>query len=163
MNATARRTLLALVLVTFVGIGATTAWADPPAKDVFFDSFTFEDTTTCPGLTITQHNEERDTVTEFSATKLRVQRHGVATLSANGKTLTSNFSAQIFQDPTTTEVKVVGTVYNIQVPGHGNVLLDAGNVVIDFSTDPITVLHLAGPHQQFSGDVEGLCGYLAGL
>jgi hypothetical protein len=160
MNAIARRTLLALAIVTLVGIGATAAWADPLSKDVFFDSFTFEDTTTCPGLTIVQHNEERDTVTEFSATRLRIQRHGVATLSANGKTLTSNFSAQIFHDPTTTVVKVVGTVYNIQVPGRGHILLDAGNVVIDFSTDPVTVLHMGGPHQQFSGDVDELCGYL---
>jgi UDP-N-acetylmuramyl tripeptide synthase len=162
MKAATRRALAALAVVLLVGIGATAAWADPPAKDVFFDSFTFEDTWTCPGITITQHNEERDTVTEFSATKLRIQRHGVATLSANGKTLTSNFSAQIFQDPTTTEVKVTGTVYNIQVPGRGTILLDAGDVAFDFSTDPLTVLHLAGPHQQFSGDVGELCGYLAG-
>jgi hypothetical protein len=162
MKAITRHALAALAVVLLVGIGAATAWADPPAKDVFFDSFTFEDTWTCPGITITQHNEERDTVTEFSATKLRIQRHGVATLSANGKTLTSNFSAQIFQDPTTTEVKVTGTVYNIQVPGRGTILLDAGDVAFDFSTDPLTVLHLAGPHQQFSGDVGELCGYLAG-
>jgi hypothetical protein len=161
MNATALRGLLVLTVVALGGIGATAAFANPPTKDVFFDSFTFEDTWTCPGLTIVQHNEERDTISEFSATRLRVQRHGVATLSANGKTLTSNFSAQIFQDPTTTEVKVAGTVYNIQVPGRGRLLLDAGNVVIDFSTDPVTVLHIGGPHQQFSGDVGQLCSYLA--
>jgi hypothetical protein len=149
MNATARRSLLALVVIGLAGIGAAAAWADPPAKDVFFDDFTFEDTWTCPGITITQHNEERDTVTEFSATRLRIQRHGVATLSANGKTLTSNFSAEIFLDPTTTIAKVVGTVYNIQVPGRGHILLDAGNVVLDFSTTPETVLHMGGPHQQF--------------
>lgn len=161
MNTTALRVLLVLVAVGLGGIGANAAAADTPVKDVFFDSFTFEDTSTCPGLTIVQHNEERDTITEFSPTKLRVQRHGVATLSANGKTLTSNFSAQIFQDTATTEVRVTGTVYNIQVPGRGNILLDVGNVVFDFSTDPLTVLHLAGPHQQFSGDVGELCGYLA--
>jgi hypothetical protein len=161
MNAIARHALVMLAVVGLVAGVSTAAWADPPTKDVFVDSFTFEDTWTCPGLTIVQHNEERDTITEFSPTKLRVQRHGVATLSANGKTLTSNFSAQIFQDPTTTEVKVTGTVYNIQVPGRGNILLDAGNIVFDFSTDPLTVLHLAGPHQQFSGDVGDLCAYLA--
>jgi hypothetical protein len=59
----------------------------------------------------------------------------------------------IFLDPTTTVAKVVGTVYNIQVPGGGNLLLDAGNIVMDFSTDPPTILHLGGPHQQFFGDV----------
>ena len=93
---------------------------------MFFDSFSFEDTWTCPGITITQHNEERDTIIEFSPTKLWIQRHGVATLTANGKTLTSNFSAMILIDLDVERVKVVGTVYNIQVPGAGNLLLDAG-------------------------------------
>jgi len=157
MNTHALRILLVLIAIGLAGIGAAAAAADPPAKDVFFDSFTFEDTFTCPGLTIVQHNEERDTITEFSPTKLRIQRHGVATLSANGKTLTSNFSAQVFQDATT--VKVTGTVYNVQVPGAGTILLDAGNVVFDLATGD--VLHLAGPHQQLTGDVGGFCGYLA--
>ena len=150
-----------VLVVALLATGAAAAWANPPVKVVFFDSFTFDDTWTCPGITITQHNEERDTIVEFSPTKLQIQRLGVATLTANGKTLTSNFSAKIFLDPTTTEVKVVGTVYNIQVPGRGRVLLDAGNIVLDVSTDPPTVLHVGGPHQQFSGDVAELCGYLA--
>jgi hypothetical protein len=137
------------------------ALAAPPTKDVFFASFSFEDTWTCPGITIVQSNEERDTVIEFSPTSLWIQRHGIATLTANGKTLTSNFSAMIFLDPTTTVAKVVGTVYNIQVPGAGNVLLDAGNIVMDFSTDPPMVLHVGGPHEQFFGDVADLCSYLA--
>lgn len=158
MKAITRHALAVLAVVMLGGIGAAGALADPPAKDVFFNSFTFEDTWTCPGLTIVQHNEERDTVTEFSPTKLRVQRHGVATLSANGKTLTSNFNAQIFEEPTT--VKVTGTVYNIEVPGRGHILLDAGNVVYDLSTG--TVVHMAGPHEQLSGDVGELCAYLAG-
>jgi hypothetical protein len=136
---------------------AGAARAAPPAKDTSFGSFTFEDTTTCPGITITQHNEERDTTLEFSPTRLEIQRHGVATLTANGKTLTSNFSAQIFIDSNT--VKVVGTVYNIQVPGAGSVVMDAGNVGFDFETGEVLYVH--GPHQQLSGDVAALCGYLA--
>lgn len=148
--------LAATLAVAATVAGAATA--APPAKDTFFDSFTFEDTSTCPGITITQHNEERDTVVEFSETRLAIQRHGVATLSANGKTLTSNFSAKIFIDAPNT-VKVVGTVYNIQVPGAGTVLLDAGNIAFDFETG--NVLYIHGPHEQFSGDVAALCGYLA--
>jgi hypothetical protein len=157
------RRFLALATVTAATLAfiASAASAPPPTKDVFFDSFSFEDTWTCPGITIVQSNEERDTIIEFSPTKLWIQRQGVATLTANGKTLTSNFSAMIFLDPTTTVVKVVGTVYNIQVPGAGNLLLDAGNIVIEVSTEPPTVLHVGGPHQQFSGDVAGLCSYLA--
>jgi hypothetical protein len=148
--------LAATLAVAATVAGAATA--APPAKDTFVDSFAFEDTSTCPGITITQHNEERDTVVEFSATRLAIQRHGVATLSANGKTLTSNFSAKIFIDAPNT-VKVVGTVYNIQVPGAGSVLLDAGNIAFDFETG--NVLYIHGPHEQFSGDVAALCGYLA--
>ena len=149
------------VVAATLAAGATVAGAAgaaPPAKDTSFGSFTFEDTATCPGITITQHNEERDTTLEFSATRVAIQRHGVATLSANGKALTSNFSAKIFIDDPDT-VKVVGTVYNIQVPGSGSVLLDAGNVIFDFETGD--VIHLAGPHQQLSGDVAPLCDYLA--
>ena len=156
------RTFLAVALTAAAGLTvAASALADPPTKDRWFASFGFVDDWTCPGTAIVQSNEERDTFTEFSPTKWQFQRHGVATLEANGKTLTSNFSATIMFDPTATVVKVVGTVYNIQVPGAGNVLLDAGNIVMDVSTDPPTVLRVGGPHQQFSGDVGALCEYLA--
>jgi len=149
------------IAVATLMVAASVATAEAPTKDTSFSSFSFEDRTTCPGITIVQSNEERDTTIEFSSTDLWIQRHGLATISANGKTLTSNFSAMIFVDATSPTVKVAGTVYNIQVPGAGNVLLDAGELVLDVSTDPPTVLHVAGPHEQFSGDVDALCGYLA--
>jgi hypothetical protein len=154
------RKLIAVIpiLVATLTLASIAAAADP-AKDTFFSSFSFEDTSTCPGLTIVQSNEERDTILDLSATSVHIQRHGVATLTANGKSLTSNFSATIFLDPTSSLVKVVGTVYNIQIPG-GNLLLDAGDIVLDVSTDPPTVVHSGGPHQQFSGDVGALCSYL---
>jgi hypothetical protein len=148
------------ILVATLTLASIAAAADP-TKDTFFSSFSFEDTSTCPGITIVQSNEERDTILDLSPTSVHVQRHGSATLSANEKTLTSNFSATIFLDPTSSFVKVVGTIYNIQVPGAGNVLLDAGDLVLDVSTDPPTVVHVGGPHQQFSGDVAALCAYLA--
>jgi len=152
--------IIALTAAAIAGVAVSTAAAAPPGREVFFASFSFQDTWTCPGTTIVQSNEERDTILEFSPTRLHVQRHGVATLAANGKTLTSNFSAMIFEDWSESEVKVVGTVYNIQVPGGGNLLLDAGKVVIDLSTDPPT-FRIAGPHQQFLGDVADLCEYFA--
>lgn len=156
------RAFLAVALAAAAGLTvAASASADPPTKDRWFASFPFVDDWTCPGTAIVQSNEERDTLTEFSPTRWQFQRHGVATLEANGKTLTSNFSATIMFDPTTTVVKVVGTVYNIQVPGAGNVLLDAGNIVMDVATDPPTILRVGGPHQQFSGEVTALCEYLS--
>ena len=45
--------------------------------------------------------------------------------------------------------------------GAGTVLLDAGDLVLDVSTNPATVVHMGGPHQQLSGDVAALCSYLA--
>ena len=157
------RTLLALTTITAatLAVAVSAASGAAPDKVVSFESFSFEDTATCPGTTIVQSNEERDTTIELSPTRLAIQRHGIATLAANGKTLTSNFSAKIFLDPSTLVVRVVGTVYNIQVQGAGNVLLDAGNIVMDVSTDPPTVLHVGGPHQQFLGDVAALCDYFA--
>jgi hypothetical protein len=151
---------IATTALAIAGIVVSTAVASPPDKVTFGSSFSFIDTTTCPGTTIVQSNEERDTIIEFSPTRLHIQRHGIATLEANGKTLTSNFSAMIFEDWDVPQVKVVGTVYNIQVPGSGSLLLDAGKVVIDLSTNPPTFT-VAGPHQQFSGDVAGLCAYFA--
>ena len=153
---------LATVVAATLAFVTSSASALPPFAVV---SDPFYDTATCPGITITQQNEEWGTFKEFSPTKLQIQRHGVATLTANDKTVTSNFSAIISLDPTTTVVKVVGTVYNVQVPGAGNLLLDAGNLVFDFSTNPVTVLHVGGPHQQFAaeflGDPAPLCDYLA--
>jgi len=152
--------IIALTAAAIAGVAVSTVAAAPPGREVFFSNFSFEDTWTCPGTTIVQSNEERDTILEFSPTHLQIQRHGVATLEVNGKTLTSNFSAMIFEDWSESEVKVVGTVYNIQVPGGGNLLLDAGKVVIDLSTDPPS-FRIAGPHQQFLGDVADLCEYFA--
>jgi hypothetical protein len=152
---------IGLTAAVIAGIVVSTALASSPDKVTFLSSFSFADTMTCPGTTIVQSNEERDTIVEFSPTRLHVQRHGIATLEANGKTLTSNFSAMILEDWDASQVKVVGTVYNIQVPGAGNLLLDAGKVVIDLSADPPTFT-IAGPHQQFTGDVAGLCAYFAG-
>src|SRR5262245_25564245 len=137
------RRLLAVctLAVGALAFAASTASAAPPEKEVFVDSFSFDDTWTCPGITIVQSNVERDTIVEFSSTTLRIQRHGIATLSANGKALTSNFSASIRIDLDLERVKVTGTVYNVQVPGNGHVLLDAGNVVFDDSNGAI--VHLA--------------------
>jgi hypothetical protein len=85
----------------------------------------------------------------------------LAHLSANGKTVTDNDHFTVMFDPTTTVTKFVGTVFNIQAPGVGKLLVDAGNLIYDTSTDPPTVIHIGGPHPAFFGDVAGLCDYLA--
>lgn len=156
------RTILALATTAAALLGlAAAAAAAPPDKETFSFTFEYEETGLCPGIAITWAHEERQTFTEYAPTRWRIQRHGAATLSANGKTVTSNFNATIFLDPTTTVEKVTGTVFNIQAPGAGNLLVDAGNIVYDWSTSPPTVLRIGGPHPAFYGDVSGLCDYLA--
>jgi hypothetical protein len=156
------RTILALASTAAALLGlAATAAAAPPEKDTFSFSFEYVETALCPGIAITWAHEERQTFTEFAPTRWRIQRHGAAQLTANGKTVTSNFNATIFADPRTTVERVVGTVFNIQAPGVGKLLVDAGNIVYDYSTSPPTVLHVGGRHPAFDGDVAGLCDYLA--
>jgi hypothetical protein len=45
------------------------------------------------------------------------------------------------------------------VPGSGAVFLDVGRVIFDF--DEVRLVFLAGQHQFFEGDVEGLCAALS--
>jgi hypothetical protein len=52
-----------------------------------------------------------------------------------------------------------GLQYHLMVPGLGNVLLDAGRTVYDFTTG--SYIFLAGPHQVVTGDTAGLCAAFA--
>jgi hypothetical protein len=75
---------------------------------------------------------------------------------ANGKTFTDNESFTMFANPQTGVQKFAGTLLNIQIPGHGNVLKDAGVLVADFSTNPPTVLHQGGKHPLFHNGFRAL-------
>jgi hypothetical protein len=156
-----RRLWFALGLGLAVLMFAAIASAAPPTKESTTFSDTFVDTDTCPGVSIDTSFTETDTIITFSDTRLQFHVKSIYQLSANGKTLTDNDSFTIMFDPTTTVQKYVGTVFNIQAPGVGNLLVDAGNIIFDFSTDPFTVIHIGGPHPAFFGDVAGLCDYLA--
>jgi hypothetical protein len=148
---------LGLAMLMFAAIAS----AAPPTKESFTFSDTFVDTNTCPGVSINTSFIETDTIITFSATRVQVHVAFLAHLSANGKTVTDNDHFTVMFDPTTTVTKFVGTVFNIQAPGVGKLLVDAGNLIYDTSTDPPTVIHIGGPHPAFFGDVAGLCDYLA--
>ena len=79
----------------------------------------------------------------------------------NGKSFTDNESFTEFANPETGVSRFVGTTINIQVPHYGNLLVDAGTLTIDFTTDPWTVLHEGGPHPFYHGGYGPLCDYLA--
>jgi len=154
--------LVALIAATAtVSVTVSAVRADVPQREHFSDAFPYVDTWTCPGMALNATFAVRGIDTVFSATREEVHLHGLTTLAANGKTLASNFSVLLVLDPTTNVQKIAGTVWNIQVPGVGNLLVDAGTIVMDVSTNPPTVLHIGGPHPQFFGDVAGLCAYLA--
>jgi hypothetical protein len=54
---------------------------------------------------------------------------------------------------------VVGTVHNVQVPGYGVLVLDAGNIVFDFSGPAPLILFEAGPHQFIREGYAAVCAY----
>ena len=157
-----RRLFVALGLGFAVLMFAAVAAAAPPTKQssTFSQSFV-GNTDTCPGISINGSSTETDTTITFSATSVQIHVDFLGTLSANGKTVTDNDHFTIMVDPTTTVEKVVGTTFNIQAPGVGNLLLDAGNLIFDFSTDPPTVIFIGGPQPGFFGDIAGFCDYLA--
>ena len=156
-----RRLSVALGLGFAVLMFAAIASAAAPTKESNTFSDTFVDTDTCPGVTINGSFTETDTIITFSATSVQIHVSEVVQLNANGKTVIDNDHFTIMLDPTTTVNKYVGTVFNIQAPGVGNLLLDAGNEIFDFSTDPPTIIFLAGPHPAFLGDIAAFCAYLA--
>jgi hypothetical protein len=150
---------LGLAVLTFAAIASAT----PPTKSSNSFSQTFVDTSTCPGVTINGSFTETDTMITFSATSVQIHVDFLGRLSANGKTLTDNDHFTAMFDPTTTVQKIVGTVFNIQAPGVGNLLVDSGNLIFDFSTTPPMVIHIGGPHPAFFGDIAAFCNYFANL
>jgi hypothetical protein len=153
------RTFVALVALALVGVLATQASASGPyhAKEPFH--FEWTDDWTCPGTEIAIVADGSDNVREWDG---RFMDHAmaVATLTANGKAVTDNASATYVFDDAGGRLMIAGTLYNIQVPGEGVLLLDAGVVVYDTETGQL--VREAGPRMQLHGDVSGLCAYLAG-
>lgn len=140
---------------------AVTAQARAPRLDMFSFSDSYVDTLTCPGIPIETELTGRVTIKEFSETRAQIHQNLVYRGTANGKTFTDNESFTMFANPQTGVQKFAGTVLNIQIPGHGNVLHDAGVLIADFSTDPPTVLHEGGSHPLFHDGFGALCDYLA--
>lgn len=87
------------------------------------------------------------------------QRRYVATASANGKTLLTNYPQVIrttFSDNTRTEM---GLSIAYRVPGQGLILINTGRLVLDRATGD--VIFSAGPHDVVEGNVSAFCDYFA--
>jgi hypothetical protein len=149
---------IVLSALALIGVFAAQAAASGPlrVKDPFH--FEWVDDWTCPGTEITVVADGSDNIGEWDG---RFMDHviAVATLTANGKTLTNSTSATYLFNEREGTLKIAGTLYNVQVPGEGVVLLDAGVVI--FNTETGELVREAGPHMQFHGDVSGLCSYFA--
>ena len=151
--------LAVVVLTTLAWTVAASAGGPEVTRFSFSDSYV--DTQTCPAIPIETQLTGRVSIKEFSETRVQIHQQLVYEGSANGKRFTDNETFTKFVNPQTGVEKFAGTVLNIQIPGHGNVLVDAGVLVADFSTDPPTVHHEGGHHPSFSDGFAALCDYLA--
>jgi hypothetical protein len=155
-----RRLILSAPIVAALIASATATGARPDITRVSFED-SYVDTQTCPGMALDTQLEAHVTVQFFSATRAQVHQRFTYSVAANGKTFTDNESFTEFANPEAGVSKFSGTTINIQVPHHGNLLVDAGTITIDFTTDPWTVLHEGGPHPLYHGGYGQLCDYLA--
>lgn len=149
-----------ILLVAVALIGAFPAQAAASGSFHVKEPFHFEwvDDWTCAGTEIAVVADGSDSVREWDG---RFMDHvmAVATLTANGKTVTDNASATYLFSERRGTLQIAGTPYNIQVPGEGVILLDAGVVVFDAESGEL--VREAGPHMRLHGDVSGLCSYFA--
>jgi hypothetical protein len=155
-----KRVVLGASMVAALIVSAT-ATASRPETIRFSVEDDFVDTQTCPGIPIDTHLQGQVSVKVFSSTRVQVHQRLVYRATGNGKSFTDNESFTEFANPETGVSKLTGTTINIQVPHHGNLLVDAGTITIDFTTDPWTVLHEGGPHPFFHGGYGPLCDYLS--
>jgi hypothetical protein len=168
--------LLAFAVVP-LGLLAPSASAVPPEITVLpieevpgFEPF--EDTFTCPGLTLTlsfdgtiriirQFDRSGTTVREISVFPMVTLTY----TAENGKSLTSRAPAPsiatLNADGTVAQTKVVGLLGVFHVPGGRPLVIYAGYLLFEgvFPIAPIAVLH--GRHEFFGpeADVSALCQY----
>lgn len=155
-----KRVVFGASMVAALIVSATATASGPEITRFSFDDH-YVDTQTCPGIPIETHLEGQVSVKVFSSTRVQVHQRLVYRATGNGKSFTDNESFTEFANPQAGVSKFSGTTINIQVPHHGNLLVDAGTLTIDFTTDPWTVLHEGGPHPLFHDGYGPLCDYLA--
>src|SRR6266540_555577 len=144
---------------------AATAGATPPTTETFHDEGSMIDTELC-GFAINASFEVDDRITTFydsAGDPIRVVERVtfLGTLTNGDKSVVDNDNWVVVHDLVGGTDIFLGTVFNINVPGEGIVVLDAGRVIFDAETGEI--LFEGGPHQALhgEGDFEAICDYLA--
>jgi hypothetical protein len=161
------RRLLLLVLFVLPLAFAAPAQAIAPTRVVTTQiDLTYVDTDLCgfPITFVENGTYKATTYYNSQGTPLRSvitnQRRYVATATANGKTLLTNYPLVIrttFESNTRTEMGLLSAYH---VPGKGLILINTGRLVIDRATG--NVVFSAGPHNIVEGNVSDFCGYFAG-
>ncbi len=151
--------LLASTMAILASAAAAGATGPKITRFSFEDSYV--DTETCPGIPIDTQLEGHVSLTVFSETRVEAHERLIYSGSANGKSFTDNESFTNFTNLDTGVQTFAGTAVNIQIPGYGNVMVDAGVVVADFSTDPPTIFHEGGHHPLLHQGYGPLCDYLS--
>jgi hypothetical protein len=161
-----RRLIVLLGLIGILTLAfVATAGAIPPETETFHEEGSFVDSELCPfDVNVTFEVDARITIFYDSAGEpIRVVESVtfIGTLSSGGKSVVDNDNFVIVHDLREGTDVYLGTVFNINVPGAGIAILDAGRVVFDAETGEI--LFEGGPHQGLhgEGDAEAVCSYLA--
>jgi hypothetical protein len=158
--------VLLACLTVVVGIGAagvasaakpTVTEIDNPLHSEGVDPFV---SAVC-GFDVEILNEGRVRITEFSDGTRQLSIHETYYWTANGNSLAEydNHTVVFGVDDS---ISVHGTVFNIQVPGFGVALKEAGTVVFDRDGN---IVRMSGLHQFLDGtgndNLPALCNYLA--
>ncbi len=160
------------VLAAVLAAAAVSAGAATAAKPVVVEKnneFTrhFAGIPLCPGFTVTADFQIRRTITRYydnEGNLLREVVHvhftGTNTNDESGKSLPVNGVRHIVFDFVNNTFTETGVLRHVTVPGSGIVLHESGRLVTSLVDD--SLIFMAGPHQEFTGDVEEFCAALAG-
>lgn len=162
---TTPRTLISLLIAAGLALAvATSATAAKPAVTDIVRPLHSEGiepfvSDVC-GFDVELFNEGRIRIIEFADGTALSHHHETYTFAANGKSLMDNDNFTLFFGADDS-LSLRGTNFNVQVPGAGNVLLEAGNVVFDRDGN---IVKMAGIHDALEGtaDLPAMCDYLAG-
>ena len=161
-----RRLLLLVLFVLPLALAAPAQAAAPTRVVTTQTNLTFVDTDLCAFPITFVENGTYKTTTYYNSQGIPLrsvitnQRRYVATATANGRTLLTNYPLVIrttFEDNTRTELGLLSAYH---VPGEGLILINTGRLVIDRSTG--NAVFSAGQHDIVEGNVSAFCGYFAG-
>lgn len=136
---------------------ASAATAAPPVTSTFGPTPPV-DSRYCSFPVMRSDTGSSTTITKPDGTQIsHISR--MLTLTANGKTLTSNDHFTRFIDPQEPFiVDAAGHVISVELPGQGAILLEVGRVIFDVR-NPTMPIFEAGPHAALDHDTTAFCAF----